>query len=106
MARRRRKTGRRRSRGLGLNVGGISRRLTNLGMAFAVGAGTMAGLNFVGRTLGVPQVSQIAPIAGALSASGTGGIEGIVAAFSLVQGSGLLGGVAGGQQGAGVGAFV
>lgn len=109
MARRKTKSRRRSSsRGLGGMLGMLSR----AGNAFAVGFGTSTVLNTVADSVGMPQLKQIAPIAGAFTAYQTGkGIPGIVAAYPLLTAGGIniLGNLLPGQaQGptAGVGAFV
>jgi len=105
----RRRTRRRRSRGFGgFSVGRIGNTLKNIGLGFAIGAGTMAAINFVGDMANIPQARQIAPLAGAFSAyTAAPGLPGILAAIPLVQQSGVLGGlISGGQTAQGQGAFV
>jgi len=51
----RRRTRRRRSRGFGgFSVGRIGNTLKNIGLGFAIGAGTMAAINFVGDMANIP----------------------------------------------------
>ena len=108
----RKKSFRRRSSPKGL--GGALGLISKAGNAFAVGFGTSTVLNTVADSIGMPQLKQIAPIAGAFTAYQTGkGIAGIVAAYPLLTAGGIniLGNLGIGQQGnsgqnAGVGAFV
>jgi len=111
MARRKSKTRRRSSSTRGL--GGMFGMISKAGNAFAVGFGTSTVLNTVADSIGMPQLKQIAPIAGAFTAYQTGkGLPGIVAAYPLLTAGGinilgnLLPGQTQGQGRAGVGAFV
>ena len=107
MAKRRVKS-RRRSSSRGF--GGILGMVEKAGLAFAVGNGTAQVLNATAQIVGLPQLQQVAPLAGAFTAYKTGkGIPGIVAAYPLLTQGGLniLGGLTGNQtqQAQGIGAF-
>lgn len=86
-------------------IGNIGAMLKAVGLGFAVGAGTVTAINYIGDMSRIPQIKQVAPIAGAYAAWATSpGIPGIVAAIPLIQQSGLLQGAT--QQAQGQGAFV
>ncbi len=104
MARRKRRTVKRRASGL--RLGGLPNLLKNAGLAFAIGVGASTLIAQAGQQFNVPQLSKVAPLAGAFAAvTSTAGIGGIAAGASLLIGSGIIGGAAP-SNGAGVGAFV
>lgn len=107
MAKRKRKTTRRRSNLGSLGLGKIGGLLKNAGLAFAIGAGTMQLANMAGTQLNIPQLRQYAPILGAITSfTSVSGIPGIIAGGSFLLSSGLFGGGTGQGQAQGTGAFV